>query len=134
VTLMISPHSVQPGLQDAGGTRGQVGRGIIDDWPHTLRRGRSSNQHHDVPGRGVGNATQNTGRCRGGERLVNEPVDAFESVNRALLEALACREDRKRAEQALESVRRKENDATERLQELVRARQADVTVKPAELP
>jgi hypothetical protein len=41
-------------------------------------------------------------------------------IDRALLQALACREDRKRGEQALESLRRQENDAIERLQELVR--------------
>ena len=44
-----------------------------------------------------------------------------EEVNRALLQALACREDRKRGEQVLESLRRKENDALERLQELAQS-------------
>jgi hypothetical protein len=41
-------------------------------------------------------------------------------VERALLQALACRDDRKRAEHTLETLRRKENDAVEHLQELVR--------------
>ena len=41
-------------------------------------------------------------------------------VERALLQALACRDDRKRAEQALEVLWRKENDAIEFLTELVR--------------
>jgi hypothetical protein len=45
-----------------------------------------------------------------------------EEIDRALRQALACREDRKRAEQALESVRRKEHDAVERLQALVRGK------------
>ena len=44
-----------------------------------------------------------------------------EEIDRALLQALACRDDRKRGEQALESLRRKENDAIDRLQELVRS-------------
>jgi hypothetical protein len=43
-----------------------------------------------------------------------------EEIDRALRQALACHEDRKRGEQALESLRRKETDAIERLQELVR--------------
>ena len=42
-----------------------------------------------------------------------------EEIDHALLLALACREDRKRGEQALESLRRKEHDAIERLRELV---------------
>ena len=42
-------------------------------------------------------------------------------IDRALLVVLARREDRKRAEQELESLRRQENDAVERLQTLVRA-------------
>jgi hypothetical protein len=47
-------------------------------------------------------------------------------IDCALLQALACREDRKRSERALESLRRKENDAIERLQGLVRTqRQSD---------
>jgi transcriptional regulator with XRE-family HTH domain len=41
-------------------------------------------------------------------------------VDCAFLEALACREERKRGEQTLESLRRKENEAIERLQKLVR--------------
>jgi hypothetical protein len=44
-----------------------------------------------------------------------------EEINRALLQALACRDDRKRAEQALEVLRRKENEAIEHLRELVRS-------------
>lgn len=48
-------------------------------------------------------------------------MSVSEEIDRALLQALACREDRKRGEQALESLRRKENDAIDRLQELVRA-------------
>lgn len=43
-----------------------------------------------------------------------------EEIDRALRRALACRKDRKRGEQVLESLRRKENDLIERLQELVR--------------
>jgi transcriptional regulator with XRE-family HTH domain len=61
-----------------------------------------------------------------GPTVVSEPVggDATyltEEIDRTLLEALACREERKRGEQTVESLRRKENDAIERLQELVRA-------------
>ena len=48
-----------------------------------------------------------------------------EGIDRALRQALASREDRKRGEQALESLRRKENDAIERLQELVRGADSD---------
>jgi hypothetical protein len=40
-------------------------------------------------------------------------------IERALLQALACREDRKHAEHALEALRRKETDAIEHLQHLV---------------
>ncbi len=40
-------------------------------------------------------------------------------VERALLQALACRDDRKRGEAALEILRRKENDAIEYLRALV---------------
>jgi hypothetical protein len=50
-------------------------------------------------------------------------VSSSEEIDRALLQALVCREDRKRGEQALESLRRKENDAVERLQEVVREAQ-----------
>jgi hypothetical protein len=46
-----------------------------------------------------------------------------EEVDRALLQALACREDRKRGELALESLRRRETDAIDGLQELVRSEQ-----------
>jgi hypothetical protein len=41
-------------------------------------------------------------------------------VERALLQALACRDDRKRGELTLEALRRKENEAIDHLQELVR--------------
>jgi transcriptional regulator with XRE-family HTH domain len=41
-----------------------------------------------------------------------------EEIDRALLQALASRDDRKRGEQVLESLRRKENESIERLQEL----------------
>jgi hypothetical protein len=41
-------------------------------------------------------------------------------VERALRQALACRDDRKRAEQTLETLRHKENDAVDHLQDLVR--------------
>ena len=40
-------------------------------------------------------------------------------VERALLQALACRDDRKRAEVTLEALCRKENDAIEHLKSLV---------------
>lgn len=46
-------------------------------------------------------------------------------VERALLQALACRDDRKRAEHTLETLRRKENDAVEHLHELVRKTSLD---------
>ena len=45
-----------------------------------------------------------------------------EEINHALLQVLACWEERKRGEQAIESLRRKEKDAIEKLQELVLAR------------
>ena len=48
-----------------------------------------------------------------------------QEIDRALFQALMCREDRKCGEQALESLRRKENDAIERLQKLV-GQQKDV--------
>jgi hypothetical protein len=44
-----------------------------------------------------------------------------DDIDRALLPALACREDRKRGEHALETLRCKENDAIERLQDVLRA-------------
>jgi hypothetical protein len=47
-------------------------------------------------------------------------VSLIEDVQRALLQALACRDDRKRTEQALDVLRRKENEAIEHLHELVR--------------
>ena len=56
-------------------------------------------------------------------------MSSSEKIDRALLQALVCREDRKRGEQALESLRRKENDAIERLQEFVR-QQKDATINP----
>jgi hypothetical protein len=46
-----------------------------------------------------------------------------EELHAALVETFVCWEDRKRVEQTLESVRRKENGAIERLQELLRAEQ-----------
>jgi lysozyme family protein len=53
-----------------------------------------------------------------------------EVIERALRQALACREDRKRGEQTLASLRRKENDAIDRLQQLVRAQRKDSTANP----
>jgi len=50
-----------------------------------------------------------------------------EQIERALNQALACREDRKRAQAALETVRRKEEEAVERLQTLVREREEGKT-------
>jgi hypothetical protein len=50
-----------------------------------------------------------------------------DDIERALLQALACREDRKRGEHALETLRRKENNEFERLQELVRTHRKDAT-------
>jgi len=44
-------------------------------------------------------------------------------IDRALLQALACREDRKRAEEALAALRRKEEEAVDRLYGLVRERE-----------
>ena len=46
-----------------------------------------------------------------------------EDIERALLQALACRDDRKRAQAALDALRRKEEEAVEHLQELVRERE-----------
>jgi transcriptional regulator with XRE-family HTH domain len=43
-------------------------------------------------------------------------------VDDAMFQVLGCRKDRKRAEQALESLRRREDNAIDRLQELVRIR------------
>lgn len=43
-------------------------------------------------------------------------------VERALRQALACREDRRRAEQALEVLREKETDAMEQLKKAVESR------------
>lgn len=54
-------------------------------------------------------------------------MSVSEQIDRALHQALACREDRKRGEQALESLRRKENDAIEQLQKLVQAQTKDGT-------
>jgi transcriptional regulator with XRE-family HTH domain len=66
------------------------------------------------------------------EKSPNKPSDSLESaeqfnavkmteeIDRALIQALACREDRKRGEYTLATLRRRENDAIERLQELVR--------------
>jgi hypothetical protein len=54
-------------------------------------------------------------------------MSTSDDTYRALLQALECREDRKRGEHALESLRRKENDAIERLQKLVRAHQKVAT-------
>ena len=42
-----------------------------------------------------------------------------DDIERVLLQALACRDDRKRAEAVLEALRRKENDAIEHLRSLV---------------
>lgn len=42
-----------------------------------------------------------------------------EQIDRALSQALACREDRKRAQATLDTLRRKEEDAIEHLQEMV---------------
>lgn len=44
-------------------------------------------------------------------------------IDRALLQALACREDRKRAEEALAALKRKEEEAIEHLQALVHGRE-----------
>lgn len=49
-----------------------------------------------------------------------KPVELPE-VERALLRALVCRENRKRAEQSLHTLQQEENDAIDRLQELVSA-------------
>jgi hypothetical protein len=57
------------------------------------------------------------------ERVGGDAICRTEEVDHALVQALACREDRKRGEQVLESLRRKENDSIERLQELVLAQQ-----------
>ena len=46
-----------------------------------------------------------------------------EEIERALLQALACRDDRKRAQAALDTLRRKEEEAVEHLQTLVRERE-----------
>jgi hypothetical protein len=46
-------------------------------------------------------------------------------VERALRQALVCRDDRKRAEQTLETLRHKENDAVDHLQDLVRRASLD---------
>jgi hypothetical protein len=48
-------------------------------------------------------------------------------IDRALLQALACREDRKRAEEALATLKRKEEEAVEHLQALVHAREEGKT-------
>ncbi len=48
-------------------------------------------------------------------------------IERALLQALACRDDRKRAEQALDTLRLKEHNAIEHLQKLVHTQQDTVS-------
>ena len=54
------------------------------------------------------------------ERVGGDAMRLIEEIDHALLQALACREDRKRGEQAVDSLPREENDAIKRLQELVR--------------
>ena len=49
-----------------------------------------------------------------------KPVEPSD-VDRALFQALVCRKNREGAEQALDTLRREENDAIERLQDLVSA-------------
>ena len=44
-------------------------------------------------------------------------------IEHALRQALACREDRKHAEETLAALRRKEEDAIEKLQALVHGRE-----------
>jgi transcriptional regulator with XRE-family HTH domain len=63
------------------------------------------------------------------ERVGGDAMCPTEEIDHALVQALACREDRKHGEQALESLRCKENDAIERLQELVRAQQTRTATK-----
>ena len=63
-------------------------------------------------------ANKPSGSLESAERL--DAVKITEEVDRALAQALACREDRKRGEYTLVTLRRRENDAIERLQELVR--------------
>jgi hypothetical protein len=48
-------------------------------------------------------------------------------TERALVQALACRDDRKRAEVAPETLKRKENEAIEHLHELVRTARNEST-------
>jgi hypothetical protein len=48
-------------------------------------------------------------------------------IERALQQALACREDRKRAQAALEALRRKEEEAIERLQALIHEHESGKT-------
>ena len=47
-------------------------------------------------------------------------------IERALRQALACREDRKRAEETLAALRAKHEEADNRLQELMRERESCV--------
>lgn len=72
-------------------------------------------------------AEMQAGQAKVSERVGGDAMSVNEEIKRALLQALACREDRKRSEKALESLERKENEAMEQLQELVRAQGKDAT-------
>jgi transcriptional regulator with XRE-family HTH domain len=103
----------------AQSTIGRIVRGEVDPQSGNLQRlARALGMPLTELTRMAEDAEMEAGRAVVSERV---PLISTEEIDRALRQALDRREDRKRAEQTLETLRRKENDAIKRLQTLVRA-------------
>ena len=96
-------------------TIGRILRGEVDPQSGNLRRlARAFGMSFATLARLAEDAELRAGAVITSEGAPNEELHA------ALVEVLVCWEDRRRGEQALEGIRRRENDAVERLQELLR--------------
>ena len=107
-------------------TIGRILRGEVDPQSGNLHRlARALGMRLTELARVAEDAEGQTGPATVSEPAGGHAVFLTEEIRLTLHEALACWEECKRGEQALESLRRKENDAVERLQKLVRVKGKD---------
>jgi len=109
----------------AQSTIGRILRGEVDPQSYSLQRIAEAFR---IPLATFLDVTQVESLVSGQKQDVGHTGGAYmncnEQIERALRQALACREDRKRAQAALDALRRKEEEAVEHLQGLVREHDA----------
>jgi len=109
-------------------TVGRIIRGEVDPQAGNLQRlARALRMPLAALARMAEDAEMQTGPVIESKLLGGDAMRLTEEIDRALRQALERRKDSKRGEQSLVGLRRQENDAIERLQLLVQAKESEKT-------